>query len=74
VNECELIEHMDVVSFNDYDDDEDILGGGSLSHRSAFCGMCRLIMLKANNNNNKSNKWLQAVYIGMVIDTVSCLL
>lgn len=31
----------------------------SLSHRSAFCGMCRLIMLKANNNNNKSNKWLQ---------------
>lgn len=30
-----------------------------LSHRSAFCGMCRLIMLKANNNNNKSNKWLQ---------------
>lgn len=54
-------------------------GRASLSHRSAFCGMCRLIMLKANNNNNKSNKWLQLSMrqkrrqtrrVRMVIDTI----
>lgn len=86
--ESELIEHMDAMSFDDDDDDDEDSNFGavgkavakevSLSHRSAFCGMCRLIMLKANNNNNKSNKWLKTattatttttVYVGMVIDT-----
>lgn len=81
-----LIEHMDAVSSHRIQDsregveEEEWQGrAGSLSHRSAFCGMCRLIMLKANNNNNKSNKWLQlsmrqkrrqARRMRMVIDTM----
>lgn len=61
-----LIEHMDAVSSHrtnkrrERGEEEEWQGrAAGLSHRSAFCGMCRLIMLKAYNNNNKSNKWLQ---------------